>query len=132
MTNHKITKPFNLKIVTYATVSMKLIKAVIQPFKLEEAKRALESIRIPGMTVTEVKGYGQLRGNASMGYFEGAIDFSPNLVLEIVVQEQKVQAVVDAIVRATKTGKMGDGKIFVLPVEDVIRIRTGESGESAL
>jgi len=133
LTKNEITTAFILKSATYATVSMKLVKAVIQPFKLEEAKRALESIRIPGMTVTEIKGYGQLKGAMSLGYFEQkSIDFSPNLLLEVVVNDQKVQAVVNAIVRATRTGKMGDGKIFILPVEDVIRIRTGESGESAL
>ena len=116
-----------------SSLVMKLIKAIIQPFKLEETKRALENIGVPGMTVTEVKGYGQFKSSLSLGYFDqNIVDFSPSIVLDIVVHTERAQAVVDAIIRATKTGKMGDGKIFILPVEDVIRIRTGESGASAL
>lgn len=112
---------------------MKLIKAVIKPFKLEEVKEALSEIGIEGMTVTEVKGFGRQKGHTEI--YRGSeytVDFLPKVMVEIVVPDDIVSKTVEAVVKAAKTGKIGDGKIFVLPIEEAIRIRTEERGESAV
>ncbi len=112
---------------------MKKVEAIVKPFKLDEVKDALNEIGIQGMTVTEVKGFGRQKGHTEL--YRGAeyvIDFIPKIKIEIVTSESLVQKVVDTIEKVAKTGKIGDGKIFVYAVEDVIRIRTGERGESAL
>jgi nitrogen regulatory protein P-II 1 len=112
---------------------MKLIIAVIKPFKLEEVKEALGAIGIEGMTVTEVKGFGRQKGHTEI--YRGSeytVDFLPKVKIEIVVADDVKQKTVDAIVKAAKTGKIGDGKVFVVPIEDAIRIRTDERGEAAV
>ncbi len=112
---------------------MKKIEAVIKPFKLEEVKDALSAIGIKGMTVWEVKGYGRQKGHKEV--YRGAeyiVDFVPKVKLEIVVNDEIVERVVDAIRGAANTGAIGDGKIFVLPVEEAIRVRTGERGSDAV
>lgn len=112
---------------------MKKIEAIIKPFKLDEVKDALNEIGIQGMTVTEVKGFGRQKGHTEL--YRGAeyvVDFIPKIKIEIVTSECLAPKVVDAIEKAAKTGKIGDGKIFVYTIEDVIRIRTGERGESAV
>ena len=112
---------------------MKLIIAIIKPFKLEEVKEALAAIGIEGMTVTEVKGFGRQKGHTEI--YRGSeytVDFLPKVKFEIVVSDDRVQKSVDAIVKAAKTGKIGDGKVFVLPIEQAVRIRTEEQGESAI
>lgn len=112
---------------------MKKIEAIVKPFKLDDIKDALDEVGIRGMTVSEVKGFGRGQGKAPI--YPGAeyvIDFVPKLKLEIVVPDDLVRAVVDAIVEGARTGNVGDGKIFVQPVDDAIRIRTGESGPDAL
>ena len=112
---------------------MKKIEAIIKPFKLDDVKEALNGIGIKGMTLTEVKGYGRQKGHTEI--YRGAeyvIDFLPKLKIEIIVSSEQVEQVIDTIVAAAKTGKIGDGKIFVLPVEDVVRVRTGERGQEAI
>ncbi len=112
---------------------MKLIKSIIKPFKLEEVKEALAEVGIEGMTVTEVKGFGRQKGHTEI--YRGSeytVDFLPKVMIDIVVPDEQVPAAVNAIKNAAKTGKIGDGKIFVINVEDAIRIRTDESGDSAL
>lgn len=112
---------------------MKNILAIIKPFKVEEVKEALTKIDINGMTVSEVKGFGRQKGHKEV--YRGAeyqTDFLPKVELKIVVDEDRVEAVVSTIRDAACTGKIGDGKIFILPVEDVVRIRTGEHGPQAL
>ncbi|MSR67041.1 MAG: P-II family nitrogen regulator [Pedosphaera sp.] len=112
---------------------MKKIEAVIKPFKLEEVKDALREAGIEGMTVTEVKGFGRQKGHTEI--YRGSeytVDFLPKIKIELVVAGDKVGAATDAIIKAAKTGKIGDGKIFVSAIEDVIRIRTGEKGEHAI
>lgn len=112
---------------------MKKIEAIVKPFKLDDVKEALNAIGIKGMTISEVKGYGRQKGHTEI--YRGAeyvIDFQPKLKIEIIVLADQVDLVVDAIVKAARTGKIGDGKIFVLPVEQVIRVRTGERGEEAI
>ncbi len=112
---------------------MKLIIAIIKPFKLEEVKEALAGIGVEGMTVTEVKGFGRQKGHTEI--YRGSeytVDFLPKTKLEIVVGDDLAAKAVEAITAAAKTGKIGDGKIFVLSVEDVIRIRTDERGEAAV
>jgi nitrogen regulatory protein PII len=112
---------------------MKLITAIIKPFKLEEVKEALAQVGIEGMTVTEVKGFGRQKGHTEI--YRGSeytVDFLPKTKLEIAVSDDVVAKAIDAIVKAAKTGKIGDGKIFVSPLEQVIRIRTEESGDVAL
>lgn len=112
---------------------MKKVVAVIKPFKVDEVKDALAKISINGMTISEVKGFGRQKGHKEV--YRGAeyqTDFVPKVELKICVADDLAQAVVDTIVETAKTGKIGDGKIFVLPVEDVIRIRTGETGIEAL
>ena len=112
---------------------MKKVEAIIKPFKLEEVKTALSSIAVQGMTVSEVKGFGRQKGHKEV--YRGAeyvVELVPKIKIEVVVPDQAMTRVVEAIVKAAKTGKIGDGKIFVLPVEEAVRIRTGERGEGAL
>ncbi|MDF0644757.1 MAG: P-II family nitrogen regulator [Nitrospira sp.] len=112
---------------------MKMIEAIIKPFKIDEVKDALQEIGIQGMTVTEIKGFGRQKGHkeAYRGT-EYTIDFVPKVKIELAVADNQVQRVIEAIVRAAKTGSIGDGKIFVRDLSSVVRIRTGETGESAL
>ncbi len=112
---------------------MKKVEAIIKPFKLEEVKSSLSSIGLQGMTVTEVRGFGRQKGHKEV--YRGAeyvVELVPKIKLEVVVSDQTVARVVETIAKAAKTGKIGDGKIFVLPVEEAVRIRTGERGEGAL
>ena len=112
---------------------MKKIEAIIKPFKLEEVKEALAEIGVEGMTVSEVKGFGRQKGHTEI--YRGSeytVDFLPKIKIEIVLGEAQVEAATAAIISAAKTGKIGDGKIFVMPVEQAIRIRTGEEGNDAL
>ncbi|MBI3157871.1 MAG: P-II family nitrogen regulator [Burkholderiales bacterium] len=112
---------------------MKQISAIIKPFKLDEVREALGEIGVSGLTVTEVKGFGRQKGHTEL--YRGAeyvVDFLPKVKVEIVVRDDDVERCIECIVRAAKTGKIGDGKIFVTPVEQVIRIRTGETDESAI
>jgi len=112
---------------------MKKIEAIIKPFKLDDLKTALAELDIAGMTISEVKGFGRQKGH--MEIYRGAeymVDFIPKLKVEIVVDESQVETVVSAILESVKTGKIGDGKIFILPIEDVCRIRTGERGQEAI
>ncbi len=112
---------------------MKKIEAIIKPFKLDDVREALSEIGVTGMTVTEIKGFGRQKGHTEL--YRGAeyvVDFLPKLKLEIVIAEEKVDECVEAITQAARTGKIGDGKIFVFPVEEVIRIRTGERGREAI
>ncbi len=112
---------------------MKKIEAVIKPFKLDEVKEALQQAGIQGMTVSEVKGFGRQKGHTEL--YRGAeyvVDFLPKIKLEIIVKDEELQKVVDAIQKTAKTGRIGDGKIFVTSVEEVIRIRTGETGNNAI
>jgi len=112
---------------------MKLILAIIKPFKLDEVKDALSSIGIEGMTVTEVKGFGRQKGHTEI--YRGSeytVDFLPKVKIEIVVTDELVTKAIDAIVKAAKTGKIGDGKVFVLPIEEAVRIRTDERGDTAV
>ena len=112
---------------------MKLIKAIIKPFKLEEVKEALSEVGIEGMTVTEVKGFGRQKGHTEI--YRGSeytVDFLPKVMVEIVVADDIVSKTVEAVVKAAKTGKIGDGKIFVIPIEEAIRIRTDERGDGAV
>ena len=112
---------------------MKKIEAIIKPFKLDEVREALSEIGVNGLTVTEVKGFGRQKGHTEL--YRGAeyvVDFLPKIKMELVVADTLVEQAIDAIVRAAHTGKIGDGKIFVTAVEQVIRIRTGETGEAAV
>jgi nitrogen regulatory protein P-II 1 len=112
---------------------MKKIEAIIKPFRLEDVKAALQSAGLVGMTVSEVKGFGRQRGHTEI--YRGSeytVDFLPKLKIELVVADAMVQSAVDAILQVAKTGKIGDGKIFVSTVEEVIRIRTGEHGDQAV
>ena len=112
---------------------MKQITAIIKPFKLEEVREALADVGVSGLTVTEVKGFGRQKGHTEL--YRGAeyvVDFLPKVKVEVVIRDEDVDHVLEAIVKAAKTGKIGDGKIFVTPVEQVIRIRTGETNESAV
>lgn len=112
---------------------MKLITAVIKPFKLDDVREALNELGIRGMTVEEVKGFGRQKGHTELYRgAEYAVDFLPKVKILIAVDDDRVESVVDAITRSASTGKIGDGKIFVQPVEQVIRIRTGETGPDAL
>lgn len=112
---------------------MKKIEAIIKPFKLDDVRDALNDIGITGMTVTEVKGFGRQKGHTEIYRgAEYAVDFLPKVKLEIVVADDQVERVLETISETAKSGKIGDGKIFVLPIEEVIRIRTGESGEAAV
>lgn len=112
---------------------MKLIKAIVKPFKLEEVKDALAEVGVTGLTATEVKGFGRQKGHTEI--YRGSeytVDFLPKTMIETVVDDDVVEKAVEAIIRVAKTGKIGDGKVFVLPVESAVRIRTEESGGEAL
>lgn len=112
---------------------MKKIEAIIKPFKLDDVKDALQDIGLSGITVTEVRGFGRQKGHTEL--YRGAeyvVDFLPKIKIEIVVGDKMVERTVDAIVNAARTGRIGDGKIFIYPVEEAIRIRTGERGENAI
>ena len=113
--------------------AMKKVEAIIKPFKLEEVKDALGEIGIQGMTVTEAKGFGRQKGHTEI--YRGAeytVDFLPKLKIELVISDQQVEPAVSAIIKAAKTGKIGDGKIFVSNIEEAVRIRTEEKGEQAV
>lgn len=112
---------------------MKKVEAVIKPFKLDEVKDAITELGIQGITITEVKGFGRQKGHTEL--YRGAeyvVDFLPKIKLEVVVKDEDVSRLIDAIQKAAKTGTIGDGKIFVTPIEGALRIRTGETGESAI
>jgi len=112
---------------------MKKVEAIIKPFKMEDVKEALLEAGIEGMTVTEVKGFGRQKGHTEI--YRGSeytVDFLPKVKFEVVVPDETVSSVVQAIIKAARTGKIGDGKVFVLPIEDAIRIRTEERGAAAL
>ena len=112
---------------------MKKIEAVIKPFKLDEVREALAEVGVSGLTVTEVKGFGRQKGHTEL--YRGAeyvVDFLPKVKVEVVVSDKLVEGAVEAIIKAARTGKIGDGKIFVTSIDQVVRIRTGESGESAI
>lgn len=112
---------------------MKLVTAVIKPFKLDDVREALSEIGVTGMTVTEVKGFGRQKGHTEL--YRGAeyvVDFLPKVKLEVAIDDEVVEQVLEAITKASNTGKIGDGKIFVAPLEQIIRIRTGETGSEAI
>ena len=112
---------------------MRKVEAIIKPFKLDEVKEALQGIGVQGMTVSEVKGFGRQKGHTEL--YRGAeyvVDFLPKVKIEVVVTENQVEPAIEAIVKAARTGKIGDGKIFVTAVEHVVRIRTGETNEAAV
>lgn len=112
---------------------MKLVVAVLKPHKLDEVKEALQSVGVRGMTLNEAKGFGRQRGHTEV--YRGAeykVDFVPKIRIEVLVEDSETDQVVDAIVRAAETGKIGDGKVWVVPVEAVVRVRTGERGADAL
>src|SRR5437899_1679261 len=112
---------------------MKKIEAIVKPFKLDEVREALSEVGVTGLTVTEVKGFGRQKGHTEL--YRGAeyvIDFLPKVKVEVVVRDELVGRVMEAIEKAAKTGRIGDGKIFVTPVEEAVRIRTGERGEDAI
>jgi nitrogen regulatory protein P-II 1 len=112
---------------------MKKIEAIIKPFKLDEVKSELQAIGISGMTITEVKGHGRQKGHKEI--YRGAeynVDLIPKIKIEIVVSSEMSAKVVDTLMKSARTGKIGDGKIFIMPIEEVVRIRTGESGEGAI
>ena len=112
---------------------MKKIEAVVKPFKLDEVREALSEIGVTGLTVTEVKGFGRQKGHTEL--YRGAeyvVDFLPKVKVEVIIADNLVERAIEAIVKAARTGKIGDGKIFVTSVEQVVRIRTGESGEAAV
>lgn len=112
---------------------MKLVTAIIKPFKLDEVRESLSEVGVSGLTVTETKGFGRQKGHTEL--YRGAeyvVDFLPKIKVEVAVSDAQLDAVIEAIVKAARTGKIGDGKIFVTPLENSIRIRTGESGDIAL
>ncbi len=112
---------------------MKQIVAIVKPFKLEEVREALAEVGVTGLTVTEVKGFGRQKGHTEL--YRGAeyvVDFLPKVRIEAIVTDELVERAIDAVIKAARTGKIGDGKIFVTSVEQVVRIRTGETGESAV
>lgn len=112
---------------------MKLLVAIIKPFKLDDVREALSEIQVQGLTVTEVKGFGRQKGHTEL--YRGAeyvVDFLPKVKIEVALDDNRVEAAVDAITRAANTGKIGDGKIFLMDLQQVIRIRTGETGSNAL
>jgi nitrogen regulatory protein P-II 1 len=113
--------------------TMKKIEAIIKPFKLDEVKEALQEVGLQGITITETKGFGRQKGHTEL--YRGAeyvVDFLPKIKLEIVVEDHLVERIVEAIINAARTGRIGDGKIFISTIEDAVRIRTGERGKDAL
>jgi nitrogen regulatory protein P-II 1 len=114
-------------------MAMKKVEAIIKPFKLDEVKESLSGIGVQGLTVSEVKGFGRQKGHTEL--YRGAeyvVDFLPKVKLEVIVRDEQVVEVVETIEKAAKTGRIGDGKIFVLPIDEIIRIRTGERGSDAI
>jgi len=112
---------------------MKMVVAIVKPFKVEDVKEALGDVGVAGLTVSEARGFGRQRGHTEV--YRGAeyqVDFVPKTRIEVMIDDAQVDGVIDAIVKAARTGKIGDGKVFVLPLEDVVRIRTGEQGSEAL
>ena len=112
---------------------MKKIEAIIKPFKLDEVKESLSSVGVQGMTVSEVKGFGRQKGHTEL--YRGAeyvVDFLPKIKIELLVSDEQAPAAAETIIQTARTGRIGDGKIFILPVEDVVRIRTGERGVQAI
>ena len=112
---------------------MKKVEAIIKPFKLEDVKEALANVGVKGLTVTEVKGFGRQKGHKEL--YRGAeyeIEFLPKIKLEVVIPDSELEQVIEAVVSSARTGRLGDGKIFVTPMEEVMRIRTGERGEDAI
>jgi len=112
---------------------MKMVSAIIKPFKLDEVREALSEVGVSGLTVTEVKGFGRQKGHTEL--YRGAeyvVDFLPKVRIDVAVQDEQLDQVIDAIVAAARTGKVGDGKIFVMPLEEAVRIRTGETNDAAL
>jgi nitrogen regulatory protein P-II 1 len=112
---------------------MKKVEAIVKPFKLDEVREALSEIGVTGLTVTEVKGFGRQKGHTEL--YRGAeyvVDFLPKVKVEVILADALVERAIEAVIKAARTGKIGDGKIFVTNVEQVVRIRTGESGESAV
>ncbi|HEY7802858.1 MAG TPA: P-II family nitrogen regulator [Orrella sp.] len=112
---------------------MKLVTAIIKPFKLDEVREGLSEVGITGLTVTEIKGFGRQKGHTEL--YRGAeyvVDFLPKIRVEVAVSDEQVEPVIEAIIKAARTGKIGDGKIFVTPLDEVVRIRTGEQGDEAL
>ena len=112
---------------------MKRIEAIVKPFKLDEVREALSDMGVTGLTVTEVKGFGRQRGHTEL--YRGAeyvVDFLPKVRIEVILPDDMIERAIEAIIRAARTGKIGDGKIFVTPLEQVVRIRTGETGQEAL
>jgi nitrogen regulatory protein PII len=125
----------NLQLQRYALrgALMKKVEAIIKPFKLDEVREALSEIGVTGLTVTEVKGFGRQKGHTEL--YRGAeyvVDFLPKVKVEVIISDTLVERAIEAVVMAARTGKIGDGKIFVTTVEQVVRIRTGESGEAAV
>jgi nitrogen regulatory protein PII len=125
----------NLQLQRYALrgALMKKVEAIIKPFKLDEVREALSEIGVTGLTVTEVKGFGRQKGHTEL--YRGAeyvVDFLPKVKVEVIISDTLVERAIEAVVKAARTGKIGDGKIFVTTVEQVVRIRTGESGEAAV
>jgi nitrogen regulatory protein P-II 1 len=122
-----------MKLSPEGAARMKKVEAIIKPFKLDEVKEALHEVGVQGITVTEAKGFGRQKGHTEL--YRGAeyvVDFLPKVKIEIVLQPEQVDAAVDAIMKAARTGRIGDGKIFVLDIEEAIRIRTGERGADAI
>jgi len=112
---------------------VKLVTAIIKPFKLDEVREGLSEVGITGLTVTEIKGFGRQKGHTEL--YRGAeyvVDFLPKIRVEVAVSDEQVEPVIEAIIKAARTGKIGDGKIFVTPLDEVVRIRTGEQGDEAL
>ena len=131
MLRHVQSTPFPT--ANHTTSPMKKVEAIIKPFKLEEVKDALGEIGVEGMTVSEVKGFGRQKGHTEI--YRGSeytVDFLPKIKLELVLPDGKVDAAVAAIIKSAKTGKIGDGKVFISPVDDAIRIRTEEKGDTAV
>lgn len=122
-----------VRVGTIALPTMKKIEAIIKPFKLEDVKEALSGLGIEGMTVTEVKGFGRQKGHTEI--YRGSeytVDFLPKIKIEVVLDDEQVDQAVTAVIAAAKTGKIGDGKVFITQIEDAIRIRTGETGAQAV
>lgn len=123
----------SLQLNFYGEVPMKKIEAIIKPFKLDEVKEALHEVGIQGITITEAKGFGRQKGHTEL--YRGAeyvVDFLPKVKIEVIIEDDLVEKSVEAITNAAATGRIGDGKIFISPIEDVIRIRTGERGSDAI
>ena len=126
-------KPYIFAFAAYGWQSMKLIVAIIKPFKLDEVKEALQEVGLQGITVTEARGFGRQKGHTEL--YRGAeyvIDFLPKVKIEVVVPDHLLDAAIEAIMKSARTGKIGDGKVFVYDVEQAIRIRTGETGDTAI